>query len=96
MTQPRTRKESPEPLSQRGASLKRARELRQQLRGCGIKGDLAIVIRAAAVADNLGEWDRGFLSRITPLVQAGLQISVKQRHVLRRIARDVDALLRRP
>jgi len=95
MTTTTTRDELPEPHFQRGASLERVRDLAQQLRRCGIKGDLATVIRAAAVLDYLGEWDRAFLIRITPRVQAGLQMSGKQRHQLRRIARDLDALQRR-
>lgn len=88
----RTRHAPPEPISHRASAIEQVRELTKRLRACGIKGDLATVIRAAVVLDYLGEWDRRFLKRITPYVQAGDTISPKQRQELRRIARDLDAL----
>ena len=95
MTAMRMRNEPSDLVSQRVAAVEQARELTKRLRAFGIRGDLATVIRAAAVVDHLSEWDRVFLNRITPRVQAGLQISTKQRHVLRRIERDLDAMQRR-
>jgi hypothetical protein len=76
----------------RAAAVAKARLLAQELGSCGITGDLATVIRAAALIEYLGEWDRAFITNISPHLQAGLKISEKQRHELRRLARDLDAL----